>query len=57
MVFQGMTTEAALVNYYGKLALSSGAVGDALSDTTTYPYLVRTIIPKKYYCKHNVNNA
>ena len=48
---QGMITEGALVNYFSKLALTSGAVGDELSDTSTYPYLIRTIIPKKYYCK------
>lgn len=50
--FIGLVTECALVNYYSTLVLSSGAVGDALSDTTTYPYLIRTIIPKKYYSKN-----
>ena len=48
-----MVTECALVNYYSKLALTSGAVGDSLSDPTTYPYLIRSIIPKKYYSMKN----
>lgn len=53
----GMLTEAALANYYGILALTSGAVGSALSDTTTYPYLIRSIIPKKYYSTNYSNRV